>query len=139
MACPYFQPVSPLSQITDVHSAILPLGDFWAGECHADAVRPFMPDRVTLKSCCNLGYARGECHCFPAGSGPDAIRFTIREDDGQRLRLHYVVERDHHPFAHGPLEFSRVSGSLLSASADPAIARQARAYVESYLRRKSEA
>ena len=29
-------------------------------------------------------------------------------EDGAILRLYYVVERDHHLFAHGPLEYSRI-------------------------------
>jgi hypothetical protein len=99
-----------------------------------------------LRPLCNLGYARETCARFPAGDGPDAVRFTISRCDGATLRLYYVMERDHHPFAHGPLEYSRAARSFAAPTASetpPAaqelVLRQAQAYVESYLRRKSEA
>jgi hypothetical protein len=109
MACPYFRPVAPLSAATDTNSGMLPLGGLWAGECGISGAGVSAPDRATLKMLCNLGYARGQCRHFPDGDGPDAVRFTIREDDGVRLRIYYVLERDHHPFAHGPLEFASLT------------------------------
>ena len=54
---------------------------------------------------------------FPDDGGPDAIRFTVSRDDGAVLRLYYVAERDHHPFAHGPLEYSRTAAPLTPAHA----------------------
>jgi hypothetical protein len=78
--------------------------------------------------CCNLGYARGECPRFPQGDGPDAVRFTISGDDAAGVHVYYVMERNHLPFAHGSLGEG--------AGADPTLARQAAAYVESYRRRK---
>ena len=60
----------------------------------------------------NLGYARGVCSRFPDDAGPDAIRFTVSHDDGDTLRLYYVAERDHHPFTHGALEYSRQAAAI---------------------------
>jgi hypothetical protein len=119
---------------------MLPLGDAWEGLCKAIPDRPWEPADTTLLTCCNLGYARGCCGHFPEDDGADAIRFVIAGDDAAGLHLYYVLERDHHPLAHGPLEFSPDGAVLDSPLANHPIAvRLAGAYVESYLRRKSEA
>lgn len=117
---------------------MLPLGGCWSGVCRAAPELPLEPDEALLRPVCNMGYARGRCVRFPARSGPDAVRFTVRADDGSSVRIYYVVERDHHPFAHGPLEYSRALGSLVEPPPDGNLGRQAQAYVNSYLRRKTE-
>ena len=109
---------------------MLPLGGVWEGLCRALPGEAHQPDHAVLQPLCNLGYARGTCARFPAGDGPDAVRFTVSGDDGATVRLYYVIERDHHPFAHGPVEAGQ-SATLL--------ARQAEAYLRSYRRRKMEA
>jgi hypothetical protein len=116
---------------------MLPLGDHWAGACRAIPEQASQPDAATLRMLCNLGYARGACNRFPEGDGPDAVRFTIAGDDGATLRLYYVVEQNHHPFAHGPLAYSRALAGFAEPPAGQALRGQAQAYVESYLRRKS--
>jgi hypothetical protein len=90
-----------------------------------------------LRPLCNLGYARGHCARFPSDDGPDAVRFAVSRDDGASLRVHYVIERDHHPFAHGPLDYSLAAGEFVNQPSAEIVGRQARAYVESYLRRKA--
>jgi hypothetical protein len=132
MACPYFFPVEMRGG-----SATLPLGDSWAGACRAmpDAYRP---DDNALRQCCNLGYARRTCPRFPTGDGPDAVRFTISSHAGDILSIYYVVERDHHPFAHGRLACSLSTGQWNQPAPDQTLQRQAQAYVESYLRRKRD-
>jgi hypothetical protein len=117
---------------------MLPLGDAWMGICHAVPDQLFQPDDSLLDPFCNLGYARGRCPRFPADDGPDAVRFTIISDDGAALRLYYVLERDHHPFAHGALEFSVAQNKLTTPAEGAQTAAQARAYAASYLRRTSE-
>ena len=87
---------------------------------------------------CNLGYARGECASFPEGDGPDAVRFTVSSHEGAVIGISYVVERDHHPFAHGRLEYSTAAAVFVTPPETATLARQAQAYVESYLRRKEE-
>ena len=123
MSCPYFYPTESRRG-----SALFPLGDSWLGECRSDAAGSASVENTV---CCNLGYARGQCARFPDTSGPDAVRFTIAADDAEGVRLYYVMERDHHPFAHGPL--------TLEQDGDPLLKRQAWAYVESYRRRKGDA
>jgi hypothetical protein len=119
---------------------MLPLGGAWSGACCATPGDAWLPDSADAERRCNLGYARGICPRFPAGDGPDAIRFTITRDEGAVLRLYYVAERDHHPFAHGPLDYLRDSAAIADAPpADETLTAQAAAYAASYLRRKSEA
>ena len=138
MSCPCFEPVEPRPYAAASRRAMLPLGDAWTGICRALPDQPFRPDDSLLDLFCNLGYARGHCARFPANHGPDAVRFTIVSDDGAALRLYYVLERDHRPFAHGPLEFSVAQNELTTPAEGALTAAQARAYVASYLRRRSE-
>lgn len=138
MSCPYFHPRAPRSDAADARSAMLPLGDAWAGECRAIAGDPWEPRGADVERLCNLGYARGLCSRFPDDGGPDAIRFTISHDDGATLRLYYVAERDHHPFEHGALEYSRDTAAIAGAPERTGTFRaQAEAYSASYLRRKA--
>ena len=132
MSCPYFFPVEMRGG-----SATLPLGESWNGVCRA-LPGAWTPDDAALRRCCNLGYARPVCPRFPPGDGPDAVRFTISSHVDDTVRLYYVVERDHHPFAHGALACSVVSGEWNPAAPDATLQRQAQAYVESYLRRHKE-
>jgi len=138
MSCPYFDPVEFRCGNRGSNHAMLPLGDSWSGVCRAIPEQPGRPDDTALQSYCNLGYARGKCDHFPSGHGPDAARFTITEDAGATLRLYYVLERDHEPFAHGPIAFCAASGQFTPPPEGELTARQARAYVESYMRRKAE-
>ena len=134
MACPYFYPLEPRGRQTS-HDAILPLGGQWTGVCHAQPDAPTQPDDAGLRPLCNLGYARGACPRFPASDGPDAIRFTITRDAGETIGIAYVIERDHHPFAHGSLEYSTATDAI-AGSPEGLLARQAIAYAHSFRRRK---
>jgi hypothetical protein len=116
-------------------SPLLPLGDWWNGACRAAPDTP----ATTCDTNCNFGYARGVCARFPAGEGPDAVRFTISSHEGPTVRIYYVVERDHHPFAHGRLEYSLTASAFETPLESGTLMRQAEAYVESYLRRMREA
>jgi hypothetical protein len=139
MACPYFYPSAPQAAGAGSRNALLPLGDAWDGACHANPGHPWQPDPGIARPLCNLGYARGRCDRFPCDAGPDAARFTISADTGAFLRLYYVLERDHHPFAHGPLEYALDTGCFSRSPATQSLDLQARAYIASYLRRKVEA
>jgi len=135
MACPYFYPVTPGVYGNSPETAMLPLGDCWTGICRAAPDSPCHPDEATLRPLCNFGYARGACPRFPPGEGPDAVRFTVRAANSASVHLYYVLERDHHPFAHGPLEYSLASKSLVKPPPGENLDRQAQAYAESYLSR----
>ncbi len=133
MPCPYFQ---PLAQLAWPNAPRLPLGDAYSGRCLADPEGPADPDPVTLRDCCNLGYARGKCGRFPDASGPDAVRFAVTGDDSVAVRIYWVREKAHEPFDHGQLEYSVEAQSFAGAGVDGSVEQQARAYVASYLRRK---
>jgi hypothetical protein len=133
MACPYFYPVDARAG-----SAMLPLGDWWQGYCHAVPGAPHPTGGSGCETTCNLGYARGECARFPEGAGPDAVRFTICSHESTAIGIYYVVERDHHPFAQGRLEYSPTARAFATPPETATLARQAEAYVESYLRRRKE-
>ena len=111
---------------------MLPLGDWWQGECRGGGEGE--PDAAH----CNMGYARGRCSRFLGDDGADAHRFTISRHEEAVLRIYYVAERDHHPHAQGPLEYSLTGHGLVSPPKSPTLARQVEAYAESYLRRKKE-
>ena len=96
----------------------MPLGDWWTGVCHAVPGAPQDAGGIgcdtSRGTTCNLGYARGECARFPEGDGPDAVRFTISSHDSAAIGIYYVVERNHHPFAHGRLEYSLAAAAFLT-------------------------
>jgi len=139
MSCPYFYPVEAVEgRLPAPADALMPLGDFWDGVCQAVSGHPHRPDDPALLRFCNLGYARGNCAHFPAGDGPDAVRFAIARDLGDTIRIQYAVETEHHPFAHGRLEYSRVRGEYVEWPADALLRSKALAYVWSYLRRSED-
>ena|ERR1044071_8452017 len=139
MPCPYFQPHEPGSPGGASRSSMLPLGDFWSGQCRAVPATVFQPDHATQYRLCNLGYARESCDRFPGGDAPDAVRFNVSNDDGDPIRIAWVIERGHLPFSHGLLAYSLESGGFLQPVPDEHLERQALAYVSSYRRRKAEA
>src|ERR1035438_1653010 len=103
----------------------MPLGDAWSGVCRAAPDREWLPDANTLQQLCNFGYAREKCARVPADT-PDAVR------------IYWVMEKDHLPFAHGPLEYSRAEADFWTAHPDACITQQALAYLGSYLHRKGD-
>ena len=136
MACPFFYPIENRTDDFDPRSAMLPLGRRWDGECRATAPGR-RPDPDTVNGVCCLGYARGRCVNFPENpESADAVRFHITRDGGTTIELYCVLERDHHPFAHGPLEYSPALRRFGEMPFGPIVARQAEAYLESYRSRK---
>jgi hypothetical protein len=136
MPCPYFYPVEHLNW---ANAPKLPLGDAYTGHCQADPAAPVQPEPLALREFCNLGYARRRCPRFPAEAGPDAVRFSITHDAGEFITLYWVREQDHHPFDHGPLEFSTKEQLFTTTPAGERLGQQAHAYVRSYLRRRFKA
>ena len=135
MACPYFE---PRTKFRDAITS-MPLGDVWSGICRANAGAPHEPDVNALTEFCNMGYARGKCPSFPDTTAPDAVRFMIARDQDQMIQIAYVTERDHHPHAHGSLEYSRAAAAFPETCGDPLLEKQAQAYALSYVRRRPAA
>ena len=136
MACPYFYPTERFLQALWPHASRLPLGDGFAGRCCAEPASEAVPSQDALEQHCNLGYARGRCDRFPGGAGADAVRFTVSGHENGIIRIYYVLERDHRPYEHGPLEYDATRRALVEPPASPLLARQAETFVESYLRRR---
>lgn len=134
MACPFFAPSRRLENTGWVRPPRYPLGDLFSGTCHADA--PNLTEDHH-DDCCNFGYARGRCNRFPGGTAADAVRFTVTDDASTKVSLVYVVEKDHAPTEFGTLEYAvdeaRLDGPVIS----DVLVQQARAFIESYLRRRA--
>ncbi len=115
----------------------MPLGDAWSGVCLATLEAEWRPDPRTLQQHCNFGYARGKCGRVPADA-PDAVRFSIAQDRDGLIGIQWVMEKEHLPVAHGPLEYSRATAGFVAGHPDARLTQQAQAYVASYLRRKRD-
>jgi hypothetical protein len=113
----------------------MPLGEPWSGICRAVPETEWLPDSNTQRRLCNFGYAREKCPRVPAHA-PDAVRFGISNDREGIIRIYWVMEKDHLPFGHGPLEYSRADAGFKTPHPDACVTRQAQAYVGSYLRYK---
>ena len=129
MACPFFLPVRRLGSGGWNPAPRLPLGDAFGGSCHARASSPFEPPEEIQRDLCNCGYARGRCSHFPDNGAADAVRFSVTGDQDGRVTLVYILEKDHAPIEHGPVDPAR--------DAREPLASQARAFVESYLRQRA--
>lgn len=135
MACPYFYPVARFESSSWAVPPRLPLGDAYSGECRAKGIT-FQPDEKTVREVCNVGYGAGRCDRLPEGAPLDAIRFNVAADHGELIRIQYIFEKDCWPKEHGSFECSSRL-QLSGAPADEIVERQATAFVESYLRRRS--
>jgi len=137
VACPFFVPSRRLEISGWVRPPRFPLGDPFSGACHARPADIVEPPEARQRELCNCGYARGRCERFPGDSAADAVRFSVTDDSASRLRLVYVVEKDHAPAEHGILEYviddARLNGPLIS----DILLQQARAFLESYLSRRA--
>ena len=138
MPCPFFLPVHRLGRGAWVNPPRLPLGDPYAGVCHADPTAPFEPSEEHLRELCNCGYARSHCSRFPGDAAADAVRFSIVSDSGSSIELVYVVEKDHAPAEHGHLTYLRDDDRLEGPHTSELLSRQARAFLESCAARLQE-
>jgi hypothetical protein len=135
MACPYFYPVARFETSPWSVPPRLPLGDAFSGECRAPG-NYAQPDEAHIREICNFGYGRDRCEQFPAASVADAIRFHVAKDADELIEIQYVFEKDCWPGEHGTVHTS-VNAARMSACAT-ILRRQADAFLESYLRRRSE-
>jgi len=134
MACPYFYPVARFETSTWAIPPRLPLGDPYSCECRAGAAA-FQPEESRVREVCNLGYGRGCCDRFPESATADAVRFHVSKHRGKLIRIQYIFEKDCWPKEHGTLEYA--SAVISEGPDDEVLRRQASAFLESYLRRRS--
>jgi hypothetical protein len=137
MACPFFFPAHRASDIQWNFPARLPLGAGFCGMCRA-AGGDVLPSDSELREFCNLGYA-SQCSRMPADRRADCVRFSIAQDHGVRILLHFVLERDHVPVEWGILEFDAAAQKWNSVKQDPVLQRQAECYLSAYIDRKPRA
>jgi hypothetical protein len=137
VACPFFVPSRRLEIAGWVRPPRFPLGDPFSGACHARPAEVIEPPESRQRELCNCGYARGRCDRFPGDSAADAVRFSVTDETPARLVLIYVVEKDHAPAGHGTLEYSISDARLEAPHISEILAHQARAFLESYLRRRA--
>ena len=128
MPCPYFYPVARREDDLWAVPPRLPLLDAYFGECRATI-------GATTSNACHTGYARGVCEHFPQTSPFDAVRFHVTSDSAAAIRLKYVLEKGCWPADHGDLEYSVIEHAFATSPGDAILARQAEAFLESYLRR----
>lgn len=137
VACPYFFPTEKAVTIGWAFPARLPLGAGFCGTCRASAAETSIPDE-DLRERCNLGYARG-CSRLPVDRRADCVRFAVASDDGTRIALYYIYEREHAPVAWGRVEYDCAAASWPSPLDDAVAQRQAECYVAVYLEKRPRA
>jgi hypothetical protein len=135
MPCPFFAPEQRLDAGPWSNPPRLPLGDAYFGSCRVRPGEFHAPPESHQREVCNCGYARGRCDRFPTGDAADAVRFSVTKGRAGKLRLVYILEKEHAPSSHGALEFSIKKGALLDSPSDGLLAVQGRAFAESYLRK----
>lgn len=137
MACPFFAPSRRLEIAGWVRPPRFPLGDPFGGACHAQPADVIEPTEARQRELCNCGYARGRCDRFPGGSAADAVRFSVTDETPAKLLVVYVVEKDHAPAEFGTLEYAIDDASLGGPAISDVLVQQARAFLESYLSRRT--
>lgn len=136
MACPYFMPKHRCEIGLWFHPARLPLGGGWHGSCTAPGHEQVQLTPDELRDFCNLGYAAG-CARLPEQRPWDAIRFSIAREGNSQVVMTYVCEINHHPGAHGTLEYDVSARTWMNSHPDPRVQKMAECYLESYLLRKT--
>jgi hypothetical protein len=137
MPCPFFMPVERLEATEWLHAPRLPLFDAYRGVCHSQPPDLFEPAESDQRDLCNCGYARNRCSRLPTGA-PDAVRFSVIGDACGRVRIIWVMEKDHSPVEFGTLEYADSKLSSQTFSATPLLTAQATAFIRSYLDRTSK-
>ena len=135
VACPFFMPQQRLDRDWRFPQR-LPLGAGWSGTCTVPGHEGCQPSDDELKSCCNLGYARG-CSRLPRERHADAVRFALGEECGGVLRVRYACELDYLPAGHGELLYETATGSWRERHPDARIQRMAECYVEVQLEKRA--
>jgi len=135
MACPFFMPQQRLDRDWRFPQR-LPLGAGWNGTCTVPGHEGCQPSDDELKSCCNLGYARG-CSRLPRERHADAVRFALGEERSGVLRVRYACELDYLPAGHGELLYEMATGFWRERHPDARIQRMAECYVEVQLEKRA--
>jgi len=131
VACPYFIPTGPHQRELWAHRHRLPLGDGFAGNCGA-AGQEAACDDETLRSQCNLGYAK--CARLPEKREFDAVRFQVQSESLTTLRIQFACEVAHQPAAAGELRYDQSSMKWMDRPV-PSLMHLAEAAVRGWIRK----
>lgn len=129
MACPYFEPVSPLAWTAWPGRLRPPLGAPYDGVCRAGA-EPTHPERETLTDRCNMGYA-GRCPRFRPGRG-EAVRFAVAGMAEGGVVVRWLLEADGLPVAAGELSEAELDGECGREAAPELVRIQSQAYLAAF-------
>jgi len=128
VACPFFLPEQRLQGDWPFPQR-LPLGAGWSGTCTAAAGAEVRPSEQELKTCCNLGYAKG-CSRLPAERHADAVRFALAEEHDGLVHIRFASERDSLPAGHGELIYEMATRRWHTAHASACLLRMAECYIQ---------
>jgi hypothetical protein len=137
VACPFFFPHERAFNIQWNFPSRLPLGAGFCGTCRAGGAE-VNPSDTELREFCNLGYS-GQCARMPAERRADCVRFAVANDQGARILLHFVYERDHAPVKWGVLDYDAAGQRWNSAMSDRILQRQAECYLAIYFEMRPRA
>ena len=129
MACPFFIPTERLEGEFKFPER-LPLGAGFRGVCGAPGQMLASPTDEELHSHCNLGHA--SCARLPQHRTADAIRFSARTVESQRISVRYVFEMQCRPAGGGTLEYDERERRWISAIADEKLQRQADCFLQAW-------
>jgi len=153
VACPYFIPTQVHERELWPHRKRLPLGDGFAGHCGAhsgDRADNTCCDDETLRLHCNLGYVNlghrtagsagrnAACVHLPAEGAFDAIRFRVKAESRELLRVQFACERVHQPALCGELRYDQCLRTWLEPP-DSRLLHLAEAAVRAWVARNGNA
>jgi hypothetical protein len=134
VACPYFFPTERAAGAAWSFPSRLPLGAGFCGTCRANGTE-CTPCEAELRDFCNLGYA-AQCPHMPAERNADCVRFAVAKDEGDRIALYYVYERDHAPVDWGTVAYDLRTQQWAWTISDVCVQRQAECYLAVYLEKR---
>lgn len=73
---------------------------------------------------------------MPGAREADSLRFAIAKDEGTKISLQYVFDREHAPAEHGQVVYDLATQAWIATLADPCAQRQAECYLQIYLERR---
>ena len=131
MACPFFEPLRPVSNKTHPR-ARLPLIQEFEGLCHATAEIARTP-ASSLFVGCNHGHQHSRCDRFPAGHESSTMRYSVVGHSASILDILVIEEIDYAPVNWVRMQYSIESRTIEPEPADVCVRAQVAAFCSSYL------
>lgn len=73
---------------------------------------------------------------MPGARKADSLRFAVSRDEGMKISLSYVFDREHAPAGHGQITYDLAAQAWIATLADESAQRQAECYLQIYLERR---